>query len=272
MQSQGLFTQEIVYSNNGSSASGTSVTKSFTLNKPVSGPVYVFYLLTGVYQNHRRFVTSRSYPQLRSGTELSNSEWKGFLYFLISCIYLLYFFVACDYRIKEGQNVEREDYCGIAYASRFNDTLIAISKCDEDGGSCVPFSIDTNDIITSSDKVSYFSRYFVVFNLNSLCQYSYYTMLNESIVSWMKPAAMSTFVKPIGVIKEDLKVGNYTIDIQDCFILFFTFMIISSILAYTLTTQSKSLLLSQTAWFGLKNTGFGIYSTFFLHLSNLISV
>ena len=162
VQSRGLFTQEIVYSNNGSSASGAAVTKSFTLSKPVSGPVYVFYLLTGVYQNHRRFVTSRSYPQLRSGTKLSNSEWKGFLFFLLLYIYWFYSLAACDYRIKEGQNVEREDYCGIAYASRFNDTLREISKCDDAGDSCVPFSIDTHNIITSSDKVSSFSHYSVV--------------------------------------------------------------------------------------------------------------
>ncbi len=38
---------------------------TFSIDQDVSGPVYVYYQLTNFYQNHRRYVKSRSAYQLQ---------------------------------------------------------------------------------------------------------------------------------------------------------------------------------------------------------------
>jgi len=45
-------------------------TKGFTLSSDIQAPVYVYYQLDNFYQNHRRYVKSRSNQQLM-GNELS---------------------------------------------------------------------------------------------------------------------------------------------------------------------------------------------------------
>lgn len=40
---------------------------TFTIDKDMKGPVYVYYELRKFYQNHRSYVKSRSYDQLGGG-------------------------------------------------------------------------------------------------------------------------------------------------------------------------------------------------------------
>ena len=164
LQSRSLFSEEIPY------FTGTQtdpvLTKTFHISESVDGPVYVFYKLDKFYQNHRRFVTSRDYEQLRNGASLGSGAWKGFLLprpvfvTFISLYVSVYVFVcvcvriylACDYRIREGQAIPHEGYCGIAYASRFNDKF-TVSYREHPSDDLSLVSIDDSSIVTSSDKV-----------------------------------------------------------------------------------------------------------------------
>jgi hypothetical protein len=38
---------------------------TFTISQPIQPPIYVYYQLDNFYQNHRRYVKSRSYDQLK---------------------------------------------------------------------------------------------------------------------------------------------------------------------------------------------------------------
>ena len=40
-------------------------TLTFNVTAPISGPIYVYYQLDNFYQNHRRYVKSRSFSQLQ---------------------------------------------------------------------------------------------------------------------------------------------------------------------------------------------------------------
>lgn len=67
-------------------------------------------------------------------------------------MYIYIFDLACDYRISEGQDVEEEEFCGIAYADRFNDTFSLASKNEDNSESFIEFE-GKDKIISSSDKV-----------------------------------------------------------------------------------------------------------------------
>jgi len=46
---------------------------SFTVNETIAAPIYFYYQLDNFYQNHRRYVKSRSYSQLQ-GTYLTAAK------------------------------------------------------------------------------------------------------------------------------------------------------------------------------------------------------
>lgn len=47
------------------------------IDEDVDGPLYVYYQLENFYQNHRRYVKSRSSNQLQGTAGLSNNELKS---------------------------------------------------------------------------------------------------------------------------------------------------------------------------------------------------
>lgn len=78
---------------------------------------------------------------------------------------------------------------------------------------------------------------------------------------------MPSFRKPVGVIPDGLKKGEYVIHINNSMLyiyiyyyyfsifLFFSFF---SLLAYDLTKNNKYIVFTKCAWFGMKNDGFGM--------------
>jgi hypothetical protein len=63
IRSAGWIEVSIPYDTNGDNS--TNFTLSFSLNRTIPAPVYVYYDLKKFYQNHFRFASSRSIPQLR---------------------------------------------------------------------------------------------------------------------------------------------------------------------------------------------------------------
>jgi hypothetical protein len=48
-------------------------TQQLTIDQTIQPPVYVYYQLDNFYQNHRRYVKSRSFDQLRGVSSISDS-------------------------------------------------------------------------------------------------------------------------------------------------------------------------------------------------------
>ena len=61
------------YDDTSSCALNTNCTITLTLEKDMQAPIFVFYELHNFYQNHRRYIRSKSATQL-AGTEISSSD------------------------------------------------------------------------------------------------------------------------------------------------------------------------------------------------------
>eukprot|EP00770_Monocercomonoides_exilis_P003155 MONOS_3134.1-p1 / transcript=MONOS_3134.1 / gene=MONOS_3134 / organism=Monocercomonoides_exilis_PA203 / gene_product=LEM3 / transcript_product=LEM3 / location=Mono_scaffold00071:47145-48778(+) / protein_length=274 / sequence_SO=supercontig / SO=protein_coding / is_pseudo=false len=195
--------REVVIPYKGGSLSNI-INISFPLENQLKSPIYVFYRLNNFYQNHRRFVTSRNYEQL-FGNEITSSDKE-----------------VCDYRLKENQEVFEQPFCGIAYSILFNDSISLYENIDDH---YTPVNIIRNDLVFSSDKTLYKA------------------VGSENAISWMKPAALPTFRKPIGKIEESLNPGKYMIQISN---------------NYNITLEGKDIILSNNTWLGKKNTALGV--------------
>jgi len=107
-----------------------------TYTKTLSGfkdkDTFLYYGLTNFYQNHRRYVDSRSDPQLRNKQLEATSE--------------------CDPIETNNDSTKFYQPCGLIANSLFNDT-ITIAKCnDAECTATTPLTLSGNDISWQSDR------------------------------------------------------------------------------------------------------------------------
>ncbi|GJP37829.1 hypothetical protein CLOM_g22235 [Closterium sp. NIES-68] len=162
-----------------------------TVPKTMQPPVFVYYQLTNFYQNHRRYVKSRSDSQLR-GNNISGSE-----------------FDVCQpeaYLWDNGTSPIRP--CGLIAWSLFNDTY-SITQA----GSGQQVAIDSSNIAWPSDQNGKFAgvppeNFNTVDQLRGGAQLN--TLLNQSenLMVWMRTAALPTFRKLYGRINTPLEAGS----------------------------------------------------------------
>lgn len=108
----------------------------------MEGPVFVYYELTNFYQNHRRYVKSKSVNQLQ-GDNVAYSD-------VSDCDPIIYYSDLRKYRYVPS-NLKDSDYawpCGLIAASYFNDTYTLNTKAG------VNIPISSNNIAWPSDKSS----------------------------------------------------------------------------------------------------------------------
>ena len=160
---------------------------SIKIDKKIPEPVYVYYKLENFYQNHRLYVRSRSYTQLRNGdptdAELDlcspakyNEDFKG-------------------YTTKTGlKNRDVAVPCGMVARSVFNDTY------DMPG-----YDIDFDDLVYESDKNIWVNG----------DESKQWRKINDALRIWMKISPFSTFRKLYGVIKSDVKKGTLVINVEN---------------------------------------------------------
>lgn len=196
----------------------TTCNISFTLDEKMEGPVYVYYQLDNFYQNHRKYVRSVNYNQLK-GDVLSVSSLDD-----------------CD-PIKTNADLGFEksyggttldpnaaaNPCGLIARSFFNDTFSI------DG-----FTIDESDIAWDSDVEHKFGRPPNSENIQWI------DPLNEHFIVWMRTAGMPNFRKLWGRIRTDIPKGNYNLVIKNNY-------------DVTAFDGEKTFLLSTTNAFGGKN-------------------
>ncbi|XP_027100987.1 ALA-interacting subunit 3-like [Coffea arabica] len=196
------------------------------VTKHMKHPIYVYYQLDNYYQNHRRYVKSRSDQQLRDRDSENDTS-------------------ACKPEDKTANGLPIVP-CGLIAWSLFNDTY-SFSRNNQN------LSVNKHGISWKSDRDHKFGKdvFPKNFQNGTLIGGKH---LNESIalseqedlIVWMRTAALPTFRKLYGKIEVDLVAGD----------------VINVTLQNNYNTYSfngkKKLVLSTTSWLGGKNDFLGI--------------
>lgn len=193
--------------------------------KHMKKPIYVYYQLDNFYQNHRRYVKSRSDKQLRDNSSADDTS-------------------AC--KPEDTANGKIIVPCGLIAWSLFNDTY-------EFSRNSQPLNVGKKDISWKSDREHKFGSdvYPRNFQTGSLIgggrlDSSIPLSEQEDLIVWMRTAALPTFRKLYGKIEMDLQ-ENETIDVT----------LSNNYNTYSFNGKKK-LVLSTTSWLGGKNDFLGI--------------
>eukprot|EP01029_Cantina_marsupialis_P025023 TRINITY_DN6561_c0_g1_i1.p1 TRINITY_DN6561_c0_g1~~TRINITY_DN6561_c0_g1_i1.p1 ORF type:complete len:328 (+),score=55.52 TRINITY_DN6561_c0_g1_i1:76-1059(+) len=204
---------------------------SITVDEEMEQPIYVYYELHNFYQNHRRYVKSRSDEQLNGELKLSTGS-------LEECKPLIT-------KVDPTDNVEKILHpCGLIANSYFNDKISLVNA---------DFQMDETDISWKSDRDEKFKaissvvkdkhRDEVLFIDDLYPELS--SVEDEHFIVWMRTAALPNFRKLYGRIEKDIPAGT-TIK----FDLTANFQVSSF-------DGKKFLVMSTTSWLGGKNPFLG---------------
>ncbi|KAI3769000.1 hypothetical protein L6452_00096 [Arctium lappa] len=208
-----------------SNANKTCV-RSLTVRKRMKQPIYVYYQLDSFYQNHRRYVKSRSDSQLRNrGDENQTSDCKP----------------------ENDANGMAIVPCGLVAWSLFNDTYSFST------GSNQQLPVNKRHISWKSDREDKFGSDVFPKNFQNgsligggRLNESLPLSEQEDLIVWMRTAALPTFRKLYGKIEVDIEAGE-TINVR----------LENNYNTYSFSGKKK-LVLSTTSWLGGKNNFIGI--------------
>ncbi len=130
-------------------------TINLSTNETIPSPVYFYYELDNFYMNHRDFVKSRSFPQLRGDVHVdskNNSRCEGARY-----MSEIFDNDTLRYKTWVGKNLSGDDFanpCGLIAKSYFNDTDFNLKNSKGD-----LITINETDIANDYDKKYMFKRH-----------------------------------------------------------------------------------------------------------------
>ena len=170
--------------------SGTDCTFEIDVGMDMSSP-FVYYKVGNFYANHRKYVVSRSYPQLRGkgdsgasslcGSASSNEEMG----------------VDTSWAGKPLDESATASPCGLIAKYRFTD-VFAISGV----------TIDEEGIATMVDEKIKFKR------PGNSEEEQWLDPENEHVMVWFQMETYNTFIKLWGKIDGTLKKGKYTVTVS----------------------------------------------------------
>jgi hypothetical protein len=170
--------------------SDNKCTITLNIKNKMKSKIMIYYQLNGFYQNHRRYVKSKSDEQLH-GKEFTLEEMKNSQ--------------DCDPAITNndmgqevsftGKQLKKDDLavpCGLIAKSFFNDKF---TTWKINGESITP---NENDIAWKADKELKYK------NTNNLDK-QWINMTDEHFIVWMRPAGLPNFRKLWGRIEQDIE-------------------------------------------------------------------
>ncbi|CAO2842062.1 unnamed protein product [Amaranthus hypochondriacus] len=199
--------------------------RTLTVTKHMKAPIYIYYQLDNFYQNHRRYVKSRSDKQLRHNSSADDVS-------------------AC--KPEDKANGKPIVPCGLIAWSLFNDTYsFAIGNRN--------LAVNRKDISWKSDRDHKFGKDVFPSNFQSggvigggHLNESIPLSEQEDLIVWMRTAALPTFRKLYGKIEHDLEVNDViNVTLQNRYNTY-------------LFSGKKTLVLSTSSWLGGKNDFLGI--------------
>ncbi|KAI3496601.1 hypothetical protein L1887_38969 [Cichorium endivia] len=201
--------------------------RTLSVPKHMKQPIYVYYQLDNFYQNHRRYVKSRSDQQLRNRNAEDDTS---------SC------------KPEDDANGRSIVPCGLVAWSMFNDTYSFFTNNHQQ-----QLPVNKRGISWKSDRDHKFGKDVFPKNFQNGTLIGGAT-LNESVplseqedlIVWMRTAALPTFRKLYGKIEMDLAAGD-TINV----------ILHNNYNTYSFNGKKK-LVLSTTTWLGGKNNFIGI--------------
>eukprot|EP00760_Papus_ankaliazontas_P019045 PhM_4_TR17849/c0_g1_i1/m.64977 len=231
---------------------------TFTIDKEMKSPVYMYYKLTNFYQNHRRYAKSRSDSQI-AGNEVGSSDISD-----------------CDpFQSTEiGGKEYKYSPCGLIAWSMFNDSAVLLdannavicntSAFTVDGTPTSATKCEKKGIAWDSDRDKKFAAPYVsddvltgmgiATSTNYYLRNGYYNgepghkiplTKDEDLMVWMRTASLPSFRKLWRKINVDLQPGTYKLNVTDRF----------DISAFS---GKKYVVLATTSWIGGKNEFLGV--------------
>mmetsp|Transcript_16826 Transcript_16826/g.18748 ORF Transcript_16826/g.18748 Transcript_16826/m.18748 type:complete len:299 (-) Transcript_16826:55-951(-) len=173
---------------------------NFELDEKVKSPIFVYYQVNNLYQNHRRYVRSRNDLQLR-GDSISVND-------LTDCHPILKNSDLDRTHSFSGRLLDPDAPawpCGLIAQSFFNDTF-ELRNLDVSHD----FDINPNNIAWNTDVDYMFKN-----GPGNWEQYQWMDVEDERFITWMRVAGMTNFRKPYGIIHEDLPKGKYELEIEN---------------------------------------------------------
>lgn len=165
-----------------------SVDVPVTVTKEMKSPVFFYYKLSNYYQNHRRYVKSRSDVQLRGDSSPSTSN--------------------CDPLTSDGFTGKPLYPCGLVAGSIFSDVFSAsVLRNGATGPQVLGYYNDTNNPSWQKRGIAWNSDVKTKFGVNDAYlnspDYSRLSLLNatmprpddEDLIVWMRTAGLPTFKK-----------------------------------------------------------------------------
>lgn len=189
---------------------GVSCEVSFEIAKTMEKPVMVYYQINNFYQNHRRYVKSKSDSQLNGkDITLKEMEASGDCSPVETNLQMGKITAVDGTTPLSGSSLAIP--CGLIAKSLFNDDY----TLNKDGNVIV---IDQKDIAWQADRDL---KYKNLVKEGQPADYwktvQWIDMTNEHFIVWMRPAGLPNFRKLWGRIQQNLEPGKYSFTIQNNF-------------------------------------------------------
>jgi hypothetical protein len=181
---------------------------TFNVESEMVGPIMIYYQLNNFYQNHRRYVKSKSNSQLK-GTEYSLSDLQK----ANDCDPI---FTMKDlgktlsFNNKTMNESAPANPCGLIAKSLFTDTYAIKDSTGKE-----VFIDETNIAWEADKKLKYAQPVDPTGKDPNYWQNVQWTnTTNEHFMVWMRPAGLPNFRKLWGRVAQTMAPGNYTMEIN----------------------------------------------------------